>query len=220
MKRITFSLILASLVVGLFAYSSFPSAQAANVASEGVPYTTDWRITGPSGGDVRALVIDPNDPTRFYFGTLDGQIYTSADGARTWRLLANFIRPQLFVDNIVIDPRDSKVIYVATHRHKEPGGFYKSTDGGLTWKASDELKNQAIHSLIQSRQNRDLLFAGTNTGVWRSIDAGRSWKQLPTTGMTNINIESLAIDPRDDKVAMPDRGICRSRPRTEAKRGA
>ena len=200
MKRIAFSLILASLAVGFFAYSSSRSAQAARVASEGVPYTTDWRISGPSGGDVRALVIDPNDPTRFYFGTLDGQIYTSADGARTWRLLANFVRPQLFVDNIVIDPRDSKVLYVATHRHKEPGGFYKSTDGGLTWKQADELKNQAIHSLAQSRQNRDLLLAGTNTGVWRSMDAGRSWKQLPTTGMTNINIESLAIDPRDDKV--------------------
>jgi photosystem II stability/assembly factor-like uncharacterized protein len=200
MKRITFSLILASLAIGFFASSFSHSVQAEKVASEGVPYTTDWRITGPSGGDVRALVIDPNDPTRFYFGTLDGQIYTSADGARTWRLLANFIRPQLFVDNIVIDPRDSKVLYVATHRHKEPGGFYKSTDGGLTWKPSEELKNQAIHSLAQSRRNRDLLLVGTNTGVWRSLDAGRSWKQLPTTGMTNINIESLAIDPRDDNV--------------------
>ena len=139
MKRITFSLVLASLTLGFFALSFLRSAQAKNVASEGVPYTTDWRITGPSGGDVRALVIDPNDPTRFYFGTLDGQIYTSADGARTWRLLVNFIRPQLFVDNIVIDPRDSRVLYVATHRHKEPGGFYKSTDGGATWKQSDEI---------------------------------------------------------------------------------
>jgi photosystem II stability/assembly factor-like uncharacterized protein len=200
MKRTTFSLILFSLAIGLLAFSFSRPATAENAASEGVPYTTDWRITGPSGGDVRALVIDPNDPTRFYFGTLDGQIYTSSDGARTWRLLVNFIRPQLFVDNIIIDPRDSKVLYVATHRHKEPGGFYKSIDGGATWKMSDELKSQAIHSLAQSRRNRDWLWAGTNTGVWKSMDAGRSWKQLPTTGMTNINIESLAIDPRDDNV--------------------
>ncbi len=112
----------------------------------------------------------------------------------------NFIRPQLFVDNIIVDPRDSKAIYVATHRHKEPGGFYKTTDGGVTWRQADELKNQAIHSLAQSRRNGDLLLAGTNTGVWRSMDAGRSWRQLPTTGMTNINIESLAIDPRDDQI--------------------
>ena len=117
MKRIIFSLIVASLAVGFFAYSSSRSVQAAKVASEGVPYTTDWRITGPSGGDVRALVIDPNDPTRFYFGTLDGQIYTSVDGARTWRLLANFIRPQLFVDNIVIDPPIRELLR-RTHRTK------------------------------------------------------------------------------------------------------
>lgn len=200
MKRITFSLLLAGFAISSLALSISRSAHAAKVEADGVPYTTDWRITGPSGGDVRALVIDPNDPTRFYFGTLDGQIYTSSDGARTWRLLVNFIRPQLFVDNIVVDPRDSKVLYVATHRHKEPGGFYKSTDGGATWKQADELKSQAIHSLAQSRRNRDLLLAGTNTGVWRSLDAGRSWKQLPTTGMTNINIESLAIDPRNDNV--------------------
>lgn len=200
MKRITFSLLLASLAFGLYVFSSQRVTHALTAESEGVPYSTDWRITGPSGGDVRALVIDPNDPARFYFGTLDGQIYTSSDGARTWRLLVNFVRPQLFVDNIIIDPRNSKVLYVATHRHKEPGGFYKSTDGGLTWRQSDELKNQAIHSLAQSRQNEDLLFVGTNSGVWRSLDAGKSWRQLPTTGMTNINIESLAIDPRNDQV--------------------
>ena len=200
MKRITFSLLLATLAFGLYAFSFSQRVTHARAESEGMPYSTDWRITGPSGGDVRALVIDPNDPARFYFGTLDGQIYTSSDGARTWRLLVNFIRPQLFVDNIIVDPRNSKVLYVATHRHKEAGGFYKSTDGGLTWRASDELKNQAIHSLAQSRRNQDLLLVGTNSGVWRSLDAGKSWKQLPTTGMTNINIESLAIDPRDDQV--------------------
>jgi len=83
----------------------------------------DWRNTGPSGGDVRALVVDPNDPQRFYFGTLDGQIYTSTDGGQNWRLLYNFNRPKLFMDHIIVDPRNSNILYVATHRHKEPGGF-------------------------------------------------------------------------------------------------
>src|SRR5438128_8351270 len=77
------------------------------------PAYVNWRITGPTGGDVRGLVIDPNDPDRFYFGTLDGQIYTSTDGARNWHLLANLNRP-LFVDHIIVDPRNSKVLYVAT----------------------------------------------------------------------------------------------------------
>src|SRR5258708_35545173 len=101
-------------------------------AGSGSPYASDWRITGPSGGDVRSLVVDPNDPDRFYFGTLDGQIYVSTDDARNWRLLVNFNRPRLFVDHISVDPRNSRVLYVATHRHKDAGGCFKSNNVGFT----------------------------------------------------------------------------------------
>src|ERR1700730_15972701 len=123
-------------------------------------YSEDWRATGPPGGDVRGLVVDPQDAERFYFGTLDGQLYVSTDAAKTWRLLYNFNIPRLFVDHIMVDPRNSNVLYVGAHRHKEPGGFFKSTDGGRSWRASAELKNEAIHSLTQSASNPDLLVAG------------------------------------------------------------
>src|SRR5438132_8838602 len=149
------------------AHSLAPSSRA-----EGAAYTSDWRLTGPSGGDVRALVIDPADADRFYFGTLDGQIYTSTDGARTWHLLYNFNRPRLFVDHIIVDSRNPKVLFVAAHRHKDPGGFFKSTDGGLTWRESPELRNEALHSLTQSERNPDILIAGTFNGIFKSQDSG------------------------------------------------
>ena len=175
--------------------------QGATVAAskgEGA-YASDWRITGPTGGDVRGLVVDPNDPDRFYFGTLDGQMYTSTDGGRNWRMLVNFNRPRLFVDHIVVDPRDSKVIYVATHRHKDPGGFYKSTDGGLTWRESPQLRNEALHSLTQSQSNPNVLLVGTISGIFRSDDAGETWTALPTKNIVGlIDVESLAIDPRNE----------------------
>jgi len=104
-------------------FRSVQASPAGEDRREGLAYSTEWRITGPSGGDVRALVVDPNEPSRFYFGTLDGQIYTSTDAGRNWRLLVNLNRPRLFVDHIIVDPRNSKVLYVATHRHKEAGGF-------------------------------------------------------------------------------------------------
>src|SRR2546421_11630221 len=153
---------------------------AVRAESSGTPYSAEWKITGPTGGDVRGLVVDPNDADRFYIGTLDGQIYTSTDGAHNWRLLVNFNRPRLFVDHIIIDPRNSKVIYVATHRHKEPGGFFKSTDGGLSWKDAPELRNEALHSLAQSESNPNILLAGTITGIFRSTDSGETWSPLPT----------------------------------------
>src|SRR5437660_1881491 len=170
-------------------------------AGSGSPYASDWRITGPSGGDVRSLVVDPNDPDRFYFGTLDGQIYTSTDAARSWRLLVNFNRPRLFVDHIIVDPRNSKVLYVATHRHKDAGGFFKSTDGGLTWRESPELRNEAVHSLTQSESNPNTLLAATISGIYRSTHSGETWTALPTSRTPGlIDVESIAIDPRNSDV--------------------
>jgi photosystem II stability/assembly factor-like uncharacterized protein len=181
--------------------SVLPSFASTLGDAEPSNYSSDWRATGPPGGDVRGFVIDPNDPNRFYFGTLDGQIYTSSDGAKHWRLLHNFNRPKMFVDNIIVDPRDSKVIYLGTHRHKEPGGFFKTTDGGSTWRRSPELKDEALHSLAQSHSDPNVLFAGTFNGIFRSNDDGETWTQLPTDSTPGLlHVESLAIDPRSANI--------------------
>lgn len=116
MKRISSLL---PLIVALFALSIFafvPNTSvslAAGDASDPALYSNDWRTTGPPGGDVRALVVDPQNPDRFYFGTLDGQIYTSSDGGKRWQLLYNFGKPRMFVDEIIVDPRNSRVCMLA-----------------------------------------------------------------------------------------------------------
>src|SRR5881398_1984243 len=101
MKRISIVavLVLIASVTVVFQRASHASArvEVGDVTSSGTPYSAEWRLTGPTGGDVRGLVVDPSDPDRFYFGTLDGQLYTSTDAAHNWRLLTNFNRPQLFV---------------------------------------------------------------------------------------------------------------------------
>jgi photosystem II stability/assembly factor-like uncharacterized protein len=202
MKRLFLILTLYALVTPVLAPRSIAQAAAsASETPESAQYAMDWRVSGPTGGDVRALVVDPSDPQRFYFGTLDGQIYTSTDGGQQWRLLSNFNRPKLFMDHIIVDPRDSRVIYVATHRHKEAGGFFKSTDGGATWREAAELKEEALHSMTQSSKNPDMMLVGTNRGLWLSMDSGDSWAQLNTASQPGlINVESLAIDPRNTDV--------------------
>jgi photosystem II stability/assembly factor-like uncharacterized protein len=161
----------------------------------------NWAITGPMGGDVRSLVFDPRDPHRLFFGTIDGQIYRSEDGGETWARLEGFNRPGLIMDHLIVDPRDSNVIYAAAHRHKEPGGFFKTADGGKTWKEAAELKGESLHSLTQSPKDPDILLAGTNRGIYRSVNSGESWELLPTQSTPGlINVESLAIDPRNSDV--------------------
>jgi photosystem II stability/assembly factor-like uncharacterized protein/predicted small lipoprotein YifL len=189
------ALLLSLASAGLAAPSDDPDADS------NAERLLNWEATGPLGGDVRSLVVDPNDARRLYFGTIDGQMYTSADAGENWSRVDGFNRPGLLIDNIIVDPRDSRVIYVAAHRHKEAGGFFKTTDGGRTWREAEQLKGDGIHSLTQSAKNPDLLFAGTNRGVWRSADAGDHWEQLNTAATPGlINVESLAVDPRDPNV--------------------
>lgn len=204
MKKTALRLCTFAILLGLlWQFQSPVSGYRGDVSpgTAGSPYSQEWRITGPSGGDVRALEVDPSNPDRFYFGTLDGQIYVSSDAGRNWRLLVNFNRPRLFVDHIIVDPRNSKVLYVATHRHKDPGGFFKSVDGGQTWRESPELRNEALHSLTQSKRDPSILVTGTFNGIFKSVDSGETWTPLATANTPGlVHVESLAIDPRDSNV--------------------
>jgi len=157
---------------------------------------SEWSVVGPSGGDVRVVALDPKDKNRIYISTLDGQIHTSADGGKNWRLLVNLNKPQLILDQLLVDATDSKIIYTSGHRHKSPGGFFKSSDGGVTWKEAKELKNESIHAMTQSSFDAKVLFVGTTTGVWRSIDSGDNWEKISSSTMP-VNIDSMAVDPRN-----------------------
>jgi photosystem II stability/assembly factor-like uncharacterized protein len=198
-KRLPHLILLAGLLVAFSAPFVVFAADddAADSLADPSKYSQDWRTNGPPGGDVRSLVVDPNNADRFYFGTLDGQIYTSFDGGRNWSLLYNFNRPKLFLDAIIVDPRDSQTLYAGAHRHKEPGGFFKSTDGGRMWQEARELKNEALHSLTQSVANPNVIIAGTFNGIFRSDDSGESWSALPTQATPGlVHVNSLAVDPR------------------------
>jgi photosystem II stability/assembly factor-like uncharacterized protein len=190
--------ILVAIAVMLFlsAGSLFASDDDNNESSGKSVKFNDWEIVGPSGGDVRVITIDPRDKDRLYIGTLDGQIHTSGDGGKTWRLLVNFNKPQLILDQLFVDSRDSNIIYASGHRHKEPGAFFKTTDGGATWKEAKELRGESIHSMVQSKLDPNVILVGTINGIWVSEDSGDDWKKISSDTMPTSPIGSLAIDPR------------------------
>jgi len=154
-----------------------------------------WDIVGPSGGDVRAVAVDPKEKNRLYISTLDGQIHTSSDGGANWKLLVNLNSPQLVLDQLMVDQRDSKIIYTSGFRANRSGGFFKTTDGGLTWKEAKELRNEPIHAMVQSSLDPNVLVIGAVSGLWISNNSGDDWKKI-SSETSPINVNSLAIDPR------------------------
>ncbi len=158
-----------------------------------------WQIVGPGGGDIRSIAIDPREKNRLYITTLDSQVYTSGDAGKTWRLLVAFNRPQLALDNILVDIEDSNLLYVTGQRHKEPGGFFYSKDAGMTWKEAKDLKNEAIHSLAQSSKDPNILITGGIGKVFISYNRGEDWKKITDDKVAFINqiVDSANFDPRN-----------------------
>ncbi len=193
-KRATYGVLIvfAALFVQIAAFAGLP-VDGPNTKELGS--FSDWEVSGPNGGDVRAVAIDPKDKDRLYISTLDGQIYTSGDAGKSWGLLANLNKAQLVLDNMFVDPRDSRVIYASGHRGKSPGGFFKTTDGGVTWKEAKELRNSAIHSMTQSSLDPNILTVGTTEGIWISKNSGSDWEKMESATMP-LEVDSLAIDPR------------------------
>jgi len=169
-----------------------------------------FEVTGPWGGDVRALVASPGDSNQLYLGTGDGQIFHSADGARTWRRLKPGLDKRgLSVDTIVIDPRDPGTTYAGAWAvaRGEEGGVFKSTDSGEHWKLLEGTKKLSVRSLALAPSDSSFLIVGSANddpnlnGVFRSVDAGKTWERISPVGDKEIrNIESVAIDPRDTNV--------------------
>jgi len=192
--NISFKISLLLLVTAVLFFSSAGLIFAGDNTVEPGKFS-DWEVLGPNGGDVRVVAIDPKDKDKLYVSTLDGQIHTSVDGGKNWRLLVNFNRSQLILDQLFVDSQDSNVIYTSGHRYKDPGGFFKTTDGGLTWKEAKDLKKESIHSMVQSTVDPKIILVGALSGVWISEDGGDDWEKV-SSGTMPLNVNSLAIDPR------------------------
>lgn len=163
-----------------------------------------WTPLGPPGGDVRTLAVDPQKPARIFLGTADGHIFGSEDSGAHWTLLRRASsRPDAVITAIVISPRNENVLYASSWTRDSTasgGGVYRSADGGRTWGGAG-LAGQAVRALALAPSDPNVLVAGTLEGVYRSLDAAKSWQRISPEHHEELrNLDSLAIDPRDPQI--------------------
>jgi len=160
-----------------------------------------WIPIGPTGGSVRALAVDPNDPGRIYLGTPDGVLYRSDDAGVHWRRLEpGFPRRGCSLDELVVDDRGTLYIgfwEVAGHG----GGVARSANGGRSVEILKGMDGESVRALAIAPSDPRRIAAGTLSGVFLSDDAGKRWKRISTPGDSSLhNVASLAFDPDDAQV--------------------
>jgi photosystem II stability/assembly factor-like uncharacterized protein len=164
-----------------------------------------WQPVGPDGGTVRSLAIDPKDPDRIFLGTSAGSLYLSTDKGASW---SRFARPgnsaEMVLDHIVIDPADSRNIFVAAWNAQLPssdGDLYRSKDGGKSWEIVPDLHGKSLRALSIAASDHKILAVGALDGIYRSRNGGHDWERISPENHAEIkNVESVAIDPTNPDV--------------------
>ena len=220
----------------VIAFAVDPSDRAkyyVGVASGGVWKTvnsgTTWTPVFENEGSysIGALALDPKNPSTVWVGTGeynsqrsvsygDG-IYRSDDGGRSWRNLG--LKQSEHIGRIVIDPRNSDVVYVAAQGPLWSAGgdrgLYKTADGGKTWKAVLTIgEHTGVTDVVIDPSNPDVLYAaswqrrrhvwtlidgGPESAIYKSTDAGATWNKvrsgLPGGDLGRIGLAISPVNP-------------------------
>lgn len=154
-------------------------------------------------GTIVALAESPLNENLLYAGTDDGVISITEDGGKNWRQVKNFpgVPEYTYVSHIHADKFNENIVYASFDNLKRDDFkpyILKSTDKGKSWSSisSNMPENGTVHSLEQDFINSDLLFAGTEFGVFFSKDGGSNWVQLKA-GIPTIAVRHMAIQKRE-----------------------
>jgi len=136
-----------------------------------------------------------------YYGTDEGLVQVSEDGGKRWRKIEQFpgVPDQTYVSDLVASRHDANVVYAAFNHHKR-GDFapyiLRSADRGRTWTsmAGNLPARHVVWTVLEDTEDPNLLFTGTEFGLFFTIDGGRQWTRL-RGGMPTIAVRDLAIDP-------------------------
>ena len=145
-----------------------------------------------------ALAVDAFNNLVIYAGNNGGDILKSHDGGVTWQVIKRLNQP---VKKILIDPNDTRIIYLAT----QTSGIFKTTNAGGDWFDLNEgLKPYSaafeFRDLIFDASQRDALLLVAKYGLLKTDDGGGTWQPLSLiTPPASVDIFTAAINPQDNR---------------------
>ncbi|SDS34771.1 Uncharacterized protein SAMN04515667_1971 [Formosa sp. Hel1_31_208] len=166
-----------------------------------------WDVYAMSNyNTITSLSESPKKQGLLYAGTDDGLINITEDGGANWRQIKVNQLPGVpstaFVNDIKADLHDANTVYVALDNHKY-GDFkpylYKSTDKGKSWESltASIPERHLVWRLVQDHVAPNLLFIGTEFGLFFSVNGGKQWTALKGNVPT-ISFRDLAIQKREN----------------------
>jgi photosystem II stability/assembly factor-like uncharacterized protein len=164
---------------------------------------------------IYSISESPKNGQIIWVGTDDGNVQITRDGAKTWtNVVGNVtgLAKNSWVSTVEASRFDEKTAYATFDRHTfgdmKPYA-YKTTDYGQTWTA---LGTQAsgvrgyAHVIKEDTVNPNLLFLGTEFGLWISVDGGQRWAQYKGSDFPSVAVRDIVVHARESDLVLATHG--------------
>lgn len=162
----------------------------------GGPYTNE-AVGAENYGTISYMVESPHEQGVFWVGSDDGYVHLSKNDGKTWNNITPKGLNECLINALEVSPHEPGTAYIATTRYKfndYTPAIYKTTNYGLSWtNISEGIPYGAFTRVVrEDPARRDLLYAGTETGIYISWDGGTNWERfqlnLPITAITDLKV--------------------------------
>ena len=166
------------------------------MGQSGVPFTNEG-AGGENYATIAYVAESPYEKGVIWTGSDDGLVYLTRDNGKSWTNVTPAGMGETLVNCIEVSPHDKATAYIATTKYKFNDltpALYKTTDYGKTWtNISSGIPDGAYTRCIREDDvQKDLLYAGTETGFYISYNGGHTWKHqqlnLPVTPITDLKV--------------------------------
>lgn len=179
------------------------------------PISPDLTKNLPNGDVPYSTLKDISEsPLKFgliYCGADDGRVTMTPDGGNSWIDIPT-PQPNKWVSRIVASRHEEGTVYCSQSGYREDDWsayLWKSTDYGKTWKSIvSNLPNETINVVREDPKNKNILYVGTDMGVFITFDGGANWEALQG-GLSHIPVHDMVIQERENDlvIATHARGV-------------
>ena len=161
-----------------------------------------------------SIAPSPVDANVIWTGSDDGLVHVTRDGGKSWsNVFVNVpgLKPNAWIPTVEASHFDAGTAYVAADHHQDDDYtpfFYMTTDYGKTWKSiRGDLPDQALwsHVIREDPRNRNILYAGTEAGIWATWDRGAHWSSIRGR-MPAAPVRDIQVHPRDNDLIAATHG--------------
>lgn len=176
----------------------------------GAPYTNE-AVGAENYGTIAYIIESPHEKGVFWTGSDDGFVHITRDNGKSWQNVTPKGLGETLVNAIDVSPHDPATAYIATTKYKfndYTPALYKTMDYGKTWKNISSGIPYGAHTRVvrEDQKRKNLLYAGTETGIYVSWNGGQSWESLQLN-MPIAPITDLKVHHGDLIVSTSGRGF-------------